>query len=125
MELAKNVRPMVTPYYQLIWSDATDPLEIQFRYRAPPLSYDFIRLLILSIEQFLLLINMPLLIVRMGWYLVCCSPCVGTRRFDDMCKDTAYFCREDSLTSKPRSQGYLMQSDKDTSILVIGQPRKC
>ena len=51
--------------------------------------YDFIRLILLSIEQILVLIYMPLLIVRMGIYLVRCLPCIGTRNLDDMCKNAS------------------------------------
>ena len=32
---------------------------------------------------------MPLLIVRMGIYLVRCLPCIGTRNIGDMCKNSA------------------------------------
>ena len=53
-------------------------------------SYDIIRLLVLCIEQILLVIFMPLLIVRMGIYLVRCLPCIGTRNLSDMCKNYAY-----------------------------------
>jgi hypothetical protein len=54
------------------------------------LSYDVIRLIVLSIEQLLLVIYMPLLIVRMGIYLVRCLPCINTRNLSDMCKNNVY-----------------------------------
>ena len=88
----------------------------------PSVNYDFIRLLILSIEQILLVLYMPLLIVRMAYYLIRCLPCISTRSLGDMCKDIAYY-GDNAVAPALQSTVYYVQSGGGMSQVTIKQPK--
>jgi hypothetical protein len=113
-QLVMNIRRMVMPYN----TDPTDP-----GFRPPPWSYDFFRLLILSIEMFLLVIWMPLLIVRMAVYLIRCLPCIDTRRLGDMCKNMAYYGNSAPAPPAHPQVYFVQQGGGGMSQVVIRQPK--
>ena len=91
-------------------------------FHPPPFDYDFFRLLILSIEMFLLVVWMPLLIVRMAVYLFRCLPCIGTRRLGDMCKNMAYYGNAAPPPSNPQVY-FVQQGAGGMTQVVIKQPK--
>ena len=89
----------------------------------PSVKYEFISRLILSIEQLLLVIYMPLLIVRMAFYLIRCLPCIGTRNLGDMCKSIAYY-GDNAVAPAPQPTVFYVQGGGGMNGVTIVQPNK-
>ena len=88
----------------------------------PWVNYYFISSLILSIEQVLLGIYMPLLIVRMAYYLIRCLPSICTRSLGYMCKDIAYY-GENAVAPAPQPTVFYVQGGGGMSGVTIRQPK--